>query len=144
MSMYNDIDWGQKCNKNKSSDVAEYARKFPTGHWSFLGHGFEGKWYATLAHKSDGFVEQGRRRHVYHICRKRASCIQGNERFMQRTSEKQRWWKNIDTLQRGTDDWRAIFYASLSPSVSSVSTEPYRVGAKILLSKSQLILRPAR
>ena len=27
---------------------------------------------------------------------------------MQRTSEKQRWWENIDTLQRGTDSGRVI------------------------------------
>ena len=44
----------KKVCKSKSSDVAEYARKFPTGHWSFLGHGFEEKWYAALGHDSDG------------------------------------------------------------------------------------------
>ena len=58
MSIYNDIDWDRKgneesCERNSSS-VAKYARKFPKGHWSFLGPGSEEKWYATLAHKLDG------------------------------------------------------------------------------------------
>ena len=43
------------------------------------------------------------RRNDDDICRKRASCIQRNECFIQRTSEKQRWWTNIDTLQRAAD-----------------------------------------
>ena len=33
------------------SQVAEYARKFPRGHWSFLEPASEEKWYA---HKPDG------------------------------------------------------------------------------------------
>ena len=38
-------------------------------------------------------MEQGRRRNVDYICRERASCFQRNECLVQRTSEKQRWWK---------------------------------------------------
>ena len=33
---------------------ADYARKFPSGHWSFLGPGSEEKWYGTCTHKPDG------------------------------------------------------------------------------------------
>ena len=40
MSMYNDIEWKAKGNKGQceynSQTVANYARKFPRGHWSFL------------------------------------------------------------------------------------------------------------
>ena len=58
MSMYNDIVWDGKGNKEQceynSQTVAEYASKFPRGHWSFLGPGSEQKWYETFSHKPDG------------------------------------------------------------------------------------------
>ena len=58
MSMYNDIAWGEKghterCQYN-SQTVADNARKFPRGHWSFLGLGSENKWYGTHTDKPDG------------------------------------------------------------------------------------------
>ena len=44
MSMYNDIGWSQgeenfkKCVSN-STEVRDYAHRFPKVHWSFLGRG---------------------------------------------------------------------------------------------------------
>ena len=51
MSMFNDILWGfedneRECNANAGL-VSIYARRFPAGRWSFLGHGSEKKWYST-------------------------------------------------------------------------------------------------
>ena len=37
-----------------SQTVADYARRFPRGHWSFLGPGSEAKWYGTHTNKPDG------------------------------------------------------------------------------------------
>ena len=58
MSMYNDIVWHAKGHKEQceytSQTVADYARKFPRGHWSFLGPGSEEKWYGTYTDKPDG------------------------------------------------------------------------------------------
>ena len=58
MSMYNDIAWQEKGNKDRceynSQTVANYARKFPRGHWSFLGPGSEEKWCGTHTDKPDG------------------------------------------------------------------------------------------
>ena len=58
MSMYNDIKWKAKENKERceynSQTVANYAHKFPRGHWSFLGAGSEEKWYGTYNDKPDG------------------------------------------------------------------------------------------
>ena len=58
MSMYNDIEWGAKGNEARCEDisqtVADYARKFPRGHWSFLGAGSEKKWYGTYTNRPDG------------------------------------------------------------------------------------------
>ena len=45
VSMYNDIVWGGKGNEEfrvaNSKTVAEYARRFAHGNWSFLGPGSE-------------------------------------------------------------------------------------------------------
>ena len=53
MSMFNDIVWekkGMKKNvKSNACEVANYARRFPRGHWSFLGPGSEKKWYGTFS-----------------------------------------------------------------------------------------------
>ena len=58
MSMYNDIVWGEQGNtekcENNSVTVANYARRFPRGRWSFLGPGSEKKWYGTYSDKPDG------------------------------------------------------------------------------------------
>ena len=58
MSMFNDIVWDGKGNieqcVHNSQAVAEYARKFSRGHWSFLGPGSQEKWYGTYTHKPDG------------------------------------------------------------------------------------------
>ena len=58
MSMYNDIAWGGQGNTERceyhSQTVAEYARKCPRGHRSFLGLGSEKKWYGTYTDKPVG------------------------------------------------------------------------------------------
>ena len=38
----------------KSVTVANYARRFPLGRWSFLATGSEKKWYGTYTDKPDG------------------------------------------------------------------------------------------
>ena len=35
-------------------DNQKYAERFLRGHWSFLGPGFEKKWYGTYNYKPDG------------------------------------------------------------------------------------------
>ena len=59
MSMYNDIVWGEKGNRRSlcianSQIVADYARKFAHGQWSFLGPGSEKIWYGTHVYKPNG------------------------------------------------------------------------------------------
>ena len=58
MSIFNDIEWDAKGNEkicgNNSKRVREYARRFPRGHWSFVGPGSEKKWYATYNSKPNG------------------------------------------------------------------------------------------
>ena len=57
MPMYSDIAWQEKGNKERceynSQTVANCARKFPRGHWSFLRPASEEKWYGTYTDKPD-------------------------------------------------------------------------------------------
>ena len=58
MSMYNDIDWGKRGNRENcianAHRVAEYARRFTRRHWSFLEHVSEKKCYSIHVSKLDG------------------------------------------------------------------------------------------
>ena len=60
MPMYNDIVWRNKkslCIANSAS-VSNYAKRFPQGHWSFLGPGTQEKWYGSHTYKPDGKLNQ--------------------------------------------------------------------------------------
>ena len=58
MSMYNDIHWTKRGNKEtciaNALKITEYARRFPQGRWSFLGFGSQKRWYGNHLHKPDG------------------------------------------------------------------------------------------
>ena len=61
MSMFNDIIWRIKDNEAEcianATLVSVFAKRFPAGHWSFLGRGSETKWYSLLStkdHKENG------------------------------------------------------------------------------------------
>ena len=58
VSMYHEIERKAKGNKEQceynSQTVADYARKFPRGQWSFLACGSEEKWYGNFTDKPDG------------------------------------------------------------------------------------------
>ena len=62
MSMYNDIDWTRKGNQQvceeNSSCVADYARHFCKGHWSFFGP--NGAWNRVAVQLMISFAESGR------------------------------------------------------------------------------------
>ena len=55
VSMFDDIMWGENDNTEESAlnakEVSKYARRFPRGHWSFLGPGQEKTWYKTCSDK---------------------------------------------------------------------------------------------
>ena len=58
MSMLNDIIWGIKDNETEcianSTIVSLFAKRFPAGHWSFLGLGSETQWYSTYNESPGG------------------------------------------------------------------------------------------
>ena len=59
VSMYNDIVWWERGNTEtcitNSVTVANYARRFLLGRWSFWGPGSQKKWYGTYSDKPDGY-----------------------------------------------------------------------------------------
>ena len=61
-SMSNDIEWEAKGNNERceynSQTVADYARRFLRGHWSFLVPGSEEKWCGTYTNRPDGSWNQ--------------------------------------------------------------------------------------
>ena len=58
MSMFNDISWESKDNKQEcklsAQLVSTCAKRFSTGQWSFLGPGSEKKWYSSHESKPQG------------------------------------------------------------------------------------------
>ena len=58
MSMFNDISWGSKDNKNVCESNAQlvslFAKRFGAGQWSFLGPGSEKKWYSISEDSPQG------------------------------------------------------------------------------------------
>ena len=58
ISMFNDVMWGIKDNETEcvanSTLVSFFAKRFPAGHWSFLGLGSETKWYSTHNERPQG------------------------------------------------------------------------------------------
>ena len=148
MSMYNDIDLGRKGNEENcpqnSFCVAAYAARFPKGHWSFLGPGSEENSFVSPAYKLDGpwnrvaedmmiFVAES----GHTVLRATSPSSRGALKKAQEVEER----RKTTTRPRR----RQSFYKAAScPFISSVSTEPQRIGVKILLSESQLILHVAQ
>ena len=70
-----------------------YARRFSPRRWSFLGFGSEKKWYSTHEHKPQGEWDS-----VDKICRQRTPSFPIHDSIIQRSAQKQRWWKIVSTL----------------------------------------------
>ena len=124
----------ESCLQNSSS-VAACAAKFPTGHGHSFGLGSEGKWHATLAHKPSGSWNRVAEQKMLTFGESGHPAFRGTSAlargpFFSKGAEEHRCNGRLQTYH----------CTSLSPSIGSMSTEPQRIGAKILLSESLLIL----
>ena len=124
MSMYNDIVWRQEGIVRRrvanSQIVADYAKRFAHGHWSFLGPGSEKKWCGTYNYKPNAewdrvaadmmlnFGESGRP--VFPVLWK--------EELYE--AKKDEICLFISAVTKIHPKW---FFAQSFPSISSVSTE---------------------
>ena len=104
MSMYNDIEWDRRGTKDRcehnSQMIANCARRFPRGHWSFLGPGSEKKWYGTCNEKLDGSWDRIAERMMTEFPRIWSSNIPWFQCHRERRIEKQRRRKEVNTLQQ--------------------------------------------
>ena len=119
MSMINDIVWDAKGNddtcENNSKTLQHYVRRFLRGHWSFVGHGSEKKWYGTY----------GSRHPVFH-------CTSALERGELRSKAS---GKKSVLFNGSTQNIELLLQIVISPSVNSVFTS----STGIWLNNCQLV-----
>ena len=103
MSMFTDIVCDAKGNKEQcmhnSQTVAEYARRFPRGHWCFLGPGSEDKWYGTCTHTPDGSWDRMAEEMMEHFSRSGHPIFRASSAFARGELTMQRREKEVNTLQ---------------------------------------------
>ena len=104
MSMFNDISCGSRDNEKECMSnanlVSLYAKRFGKGQWSFIGPGFEKKWYSISEDSPQGRMGQYGGKDVVGIRRKWMSNFPCYKSIVQRSTPKQRTWKIVDTLFR--------------------------------------------
>ena len=126
MSMFNDIVWYSKGNvqtcEYNSKTIGQYARRFPRGHWSFLGPGSEKKWYGTCDHKPDGSWDRTAERTLLTLAETEHPVFRGTS-ALERRFKKQRKWKDVNYTSVVAPKILNCFSKWSSPSISSVSTE---------------------
>ena len=102
MSMFNDISCGTKDNERECLANAEvvslYAKKFGKGQWSFIGPGSEKKWYSMEENSPQGIWDNIAEKMLIGIRRKRMSDFPCYDSIVQRSTQKQRIWKTVDSL----------------------------------------------
>ena len=102
MSMFNDISCGTKDNEKEcltnAKLVSLYAKRFGKGQWSFIGPGSEKKWYCISEDSPQGIWDNIAEKDVVGIRRKHMSNFPCYDPIVQRSTQKQRTWKTVDSL----------------------------------------------
>ena len=131
ISVRNNIDWTAKDNVSRcgenSSQVSDYALKFLTGHWTFLGPGEEDKPYGDWNSTTEKMMVKLRRECALGVPR--------NEFFVQRVHEKQRRQKIRCTFERNLTQQNCGFVQCLR-SISSKESEQWRIVQRPPLSSN--------
>ena len=146
MSMFNDILWRsedneRECNANATL-VSLFAKRFPAGHWSFLGPGSEKKWYSTYNERPRGEWDRVAELMMIKFRESGHPVFRATSPLSRGTLKKQRRWKIIDTfLCRLGYDWNC-FFAQLFLSISSVSTEQSQMCVRNTVLVKQERARP--
>ena len=104
---------GSKDNKKDCESSAQfvslYAKRFGAGRWSFLGPGSEKKWYSISGDSPQGEWDRIAEQMLLTFCRKHTPGIPIHESIIQRSAEKQRQWKIVNTLlRRPGNDWNCF------------------------------------
>ena len=141
MSMFNEIIWGYEDNETEciaNSTLVSEKKRFPAGHWSFLGLGSETKWYSTCNERPQGewdrvaelmmikFRESG------HPVFRATSPLSRS-----RKAQKQREWKIIFITSVPMEIRLKLFFAQLCLLISSASTEQSQTCVKNTVAVEQ-------
>ena len=146
--MSNDFDWTKGGNEqaciSNSLEVQAYAKKFPEKTLVIprTRNRRTMVWNAHLQAKR--CVEPLCRNDDASSPRKWTSYSSSNTRVRPRIFEKAEEEEHCRSTTTVIRQWQSCCFAQSFPSASSVSTEQYRIGAKNLLSRSQIIRLPAR
>ena len=115
MSMYNDMTWQEKGNKEtceyNSKTIADSVRKVPRGRWSFLGPGSEKKWYGTYSDDPDGSRDKIAQQMMVNFSESSHPIFRASSAFERR-------------------ELTSCFSARLFLQISSVSTEQKQICAR--------------
>ena len=111
MSMFNGISWRSKDNKKECESNAQLvsllAKRFGAGQWSFLGPGSEKKWYSISEDSPQGEWEKMAEKMMIPFAESGHPVF---EAIVQRSDQKQRWWKSVDPLLcRFGSDYNCFF-----------------------------------
>ena len=104
MSMFNDISWGSKDNKQECEANAQlvslHAKKCGAGQWSFSGPEPEKKWFSISEDSPQGEWDKSAEQMIFFFRRKHTPSLSIYESIVQRSASEHRWWKIVDTLLR--------------------------------------------
>ena len=104
MSMFNDISWGSTENKQECESRAQLVsictKRFSPGKWSFLGHGSEKKWCSTLECKPQGEWDRVAELMMLKVSENKHPVFRSTSPFVSSSTQKQKWWKIINTHLR--------------------------------------------
>ena len=104
--------------------VADYARKFAQGHWSFLGSGSEKKWYGTHENKPNGEWDDVADIMMINSSGSGRLDFRGSGAF-EREDLKSKGKGNCPYISMAATKPSKWFFVKLFPSISSVSTEQW-------------------
>ena len=102
MSMFNDISCGSRDNEKECMSnanlVSLYAKRFGKGQRSFSGPGSERKWYCVSEDSPPGVWDNIAERMLVEFAESGCPIFRGYDPTVQRSTQKQRTWKTVDTL----------------------------------------------
>ena len=103
-----------------SFNVAEYARRFAPGHWSFLGPGSEKKWCGTHTYKSNGERESVPEIMMINFCESGHPVFRGSS-ALERGDLKSKGKGNMSVHFNGSDEtFDVVFRTMISVNQLSI------------------------
>ena len=102
MSMFNDISCGTKNKERENLASAKvvfiYAKKFGKGQRSFIGPGSEKKWYSMEEDSPQGIWDHIAEKMLLEFANSTCPIFRATTPIVQRSTQKQRTWKTVDSL----------------------------------------------